>query len=72
MQWEGASALLLEIVHQSLLPNIISWSAAISACARGKYWEVAFRLLEEMMQETLKPNVVSCNSTVGACEKGEY
>ena len=51
--------MLLEMVHQSLTPNVVSWSAAISACEKGKQWEGALGLLQEMVRQLLTPDVVS-------------
>ena len=58
-QWEGALGLLQEMVHQLLTPNVVSWSAAISACEKGKQWEGALGLLQEMVHQLLTPDVVS-------------
>ncbi len=35
-QWEAAVGLLQEMVQQSLILNVMSWSAAISVCEKGK------------------------------------
>ena len=51
--------MLQEMVHQLLTPNVVSWSAAISACEKGKQWEGALGLLQEMLHQLLTPNVVS-------------
>ena len=51
--------MLQEMMHQLLTPAVVSFSAAISACEKGKHWEEALRLLQEMMHQLLTPNVVS-------------
>ena len=51
--------LLQEMVHQLLTPNVVSWSAAVSACEKGMQWEGALGLLQEMPHQLLTPNVVS-------------
>ena len=43
-------ALLEEMVHRSLTPDVVSHSGAISACGRGKHWEEALDLLQEMFR----------------------
>ena len=58
-QWEGALALLQEMVHQLLTPDVVSWNAAISACEKGKQWEGALGLLHEMVYCLLTPHAVS-------------
>ena len=34
-RWEEALCLLQEMLHRSLTPNVVSCSAAISACEKG-------------------------------------
>ena len=58
------------MMHQLLTPNVVSWTAAISACEKGKEWEGALGLLQVMMQQLLIPNFVSWNAAISACEKG--
>ena len=62
--------MLQEMVHQLLTPNVVSWSAAISACEKGKQWEGALGLLQEMVHQLLTPNVVSWSAAISSCEKG--
>ena len=50
---------MLEMVHQLLTPNVVSWSAAIGACEKGKQWEGALGLLQEMVRHLLRPDVLS-------------
>ena len=51
-------------------PDVISYSAAISACVKGKQWERALELLEEMKRTDVQPDVVSYSAVISACEKG--
>ena len=53
-----------------LMPNVVSWSAAISACEKGEQWEGALGLLQEMVHQLLTPDVVSWSAAIRACEKG--
>ena len=48
-----------------LAPNLISHSAAISACRQGKQWEKALALLEEMPPKWLAPNLISLDAAWG-------
>ena len=57
-------------MHQLLTLDVVSWSAAISACEKGQQWERALGLLEEVMHELLTPNMVSWSAATSACEKG--
>ena len=64
--------MLQEMMQPLLAPNVVSWSAAISASDKGKRGGgEALGLLREMMQQSLTPNVVSWNASMSACEKGK-
>ena len=54
----------------ALQPDVISCSAAISACEKGAEWETAFGLLQEMLGRSLQPGLFSCDAAISACEKG--
>ena len=49
-------------------PDVISYNAAISACAKGLQWERALSLLDEMQARGLEPNVISFNAAISACK----
>lgn len=36
VQWEVALKLLQEMVHEVLMPNVVSYSAVITACEKGE------------------------------------
>ena len=57
--------------HARLQPNVISYSAAVSACEKGQQREKALGLLQEMRHAQLQPNVISCSAAVSAREKGQ-
>ena len=50
-------------------PDVITYDAAISACAKGEQWQQAFGLLEVVQQAAALPTVFSYNSAISACEK---
>ena len=64
-------ALLSEIWEVKLEPDVISYSAVISACEKGEQWQRALSLLSEMRGVKLAPNVISYSAGISACEKGE-
>ena len=51
---------------------LVSHSAAISACEKGKHWKDALRLLQEMLHRSHTPNVESHSAAISACEKGQH
>ena len=58
------------MVLWALTPNVVSYSAAMSACEKGKQWEEAFALLQEIVRRVLTPNVVSYSAAMSAFETG--
>ena len=58
-------------MHQLLTPDVVSWSAAISVCEKGKQCEGALVLLQRMVHQVLTPNVASRSAAISACEKGK-
>ena len=51
--------MLQEMMHQSPRQDVVSFSAAMSACEKGKQWEGALGLLLGMVYQLLAPDVVS-------------
>eukprot|EP00415_Alexandrium_ostenfeldii_P003675 UN3675 len=51
-------------------PNVISCSAVISACEKGRKWRVALAMLFSMLGLRIEPNLVSWNAATSACEPG--
>ena len=52
---------------QGVMPNVITCSALISACEKGKQLERALELFEARQLSVH----VSFNAAIGACEKGK-
>ena len=53
-----------------LVPNVISFNAAISSCQRDGHWNEAMNLLETMLSKpSLSPDLVSFNSTMASFQK---
>ena len=53
-----------------LEPDIVSYSASMSACEKGSQWVHALALLREMLGRRLELDVVSYSASLSACEKG--
>ena len=49
--------------------NVISYSAAISACEKGQHWQRALELLEDRRAAGITSNVISYSAAISACEK---
>ena len=62
--------MLEQMRSEGIEPNVITYSAAISACEKGKKWEKALSLLEQMRDARIKPDVISYSAAISACEKG--
>ena len=58
----------MDLIHGYTL---VSYSAGISACEKGRQWQQALSLLIEMWEATLEPNVISYTAGISACEKGD-
>merc|ERR1711964_801450 len=67
---ELALRLMQEMKRHGLIPNVITYGAAISACEKGKNSELALQFLREMRASELSPNLISYSAAIGACEKG--
>ena len=56
--------------QRALAPNVISYTAAMSACEKGGQWQRALEVLEGMPQRAQKPDVISYTAAMSACDKG--
>ena len=53
------------------MPGVVTYSALISACEKGKQPEQALELFEAMKQQGVVPDVITYNALISACEKGK-
>ena len=65
-----ALCLLAQMPAARVIPNVLSFSAGISACEKGGQWQMALCLLAQMPAARVIPNVLSLNAGISACEKG--
>ena len=63
---------LLEDCKTWATPDTISYSAAISACAKGAQWQGAVALWKTMCEDEVWPNMTSYSVAASACEKGKH
>ena len=52
------------------MPDEITYSSVINACAKGGEWQRALGLLDEMRSRGLVPDEITYNSVINACAKG--
>ena len=55
--------------QQGVIPNVITYSALISACEKANQLEWAFRLFQAMKKQSIVPNTVTYSALISACEK---
>ena len=56
------------IWEEKVWPETTSYSAAISACEKGKRWELSLELLEEC-KTCVALDTISYSAAISACEK---
>jgi pentatricopeptide repeat protein len=69
-QWQKALALLDQMCEKDVTPDVITYSAAISACGNGGQWQQALALLDQMREKDVTADVITYNAAISACEKG--
>lgn len=53
----------------TVTPNIVTYNAAIRACAEGLNLDGAFDLLQQLKEDGLEPSIVTYGSLMTACER---
>ncbi len=56
--------MIQEMLLRSVTPSVVSHSAVISACEKGKRWEEALRLGQEMLHRLLALDVVGHSAII--------
>ena len=59
------------MLRQAMKPNMVSYSALISCCAKGKKTHRAFDVWVAMLRQALKPNMAGYRAVISASEKGK-
>merc|ERR1712048_7946 len=68
---QQALHLLQELRFRGLLPDVITYSAAVSACEKGQKPQQALHLLQELPFRGLLPDMITYNAAILACGKGQ-
>ncbi len=53
------------------MPDIITYSALIGTCEKGKHPDQAVEIFKELQRRVVVPDMISHNALISACEKGE-
>lgn len=64
--WQLALSMLMALGSHS---DLITFSAAISACENAQKWNQAMALLNELQIQRLEANLIVYNAVLSACEK---
>ena len=66
-QWWQALQLFRDMQQQEIVPDVITYSALISACGRGKQLERALEIFDKMQQQGIEPNIITYSALISAC-----
>ena len=55
---------------QGVVPDVISCSALISSCEKGKQPEQALEVFQGMRQQVMVPKGITCSALISASDKG--
>ena len=69
--WQEALALLTDMINCALLPDVISFDTAMSACDKAEKWQEALELLAKLHSASLQEDVITCSALMSACVKAE-
>ena len=56
---------------QAVVPGVITYSALINACEKGKQPERALEVFEAVKRQGVVPNTITYSTLISACEKGK-
>ena len=63
-------AVVRELTAEGVEPNIITFNALISACAKAGKWRLALKVFKQMQKQNVAPDTISFSSLITACQKG--
>lgn len=63
--------MLRKMKRRRIDPNLVTCSAAISACEKGGQWKKALDLFRDMWCRGIVLNVITFIAAISACEKGD-
>lgn len=72
-QWDKANEVLEQMTSQSCMPDVVTYTALISAYERGGRWQSALQVFHKMCVQGCKPDAIVYNGEQGVtkCEESE-
>ncbi|CAE7439591.1 unnamed protein product [Symbiodinium sp. CCMP2456] len=70
--WLSALQLLTSIPATSLQGNVVTYSAALAACADAVQWRAACQLFWDMASASVEANTVVFGAATGACAAADW
>jgi len=67
--WTMALSIKDDMLSAGVIPNTVTWSSLLSACAKTGLLDHAFQIFDEMLVSGCKPNTQCCNILLDACVK---
>ena len=67
--WQLALQLLEAMRSQEVRPNVVAFSAVLSACENRKAWQAALAVLREAWRAALQLNAFGYSAVISAMEK---
>ena len=61
----------VEMGCQALEPDMVTYSALISACGKGQELRRALNVCAEMWRQALEPDMVTYSALISACGEGQ-
>jgi len=68
-QHQQASRLSRAVLRPTIVPEVVTCSAAVSACERGQQYQQNLPLLRAMRRDAIVRDGVTCSATMSACER---
>lgn len=60
-QWDKANEVLEQMTSQSCMPDVVTYTALISAYERGGRWQSALQVFHKMCVQGCKPDAIVYN-----------
>ena len=65
-QWQKASEMFAQMQQQGLTPDVVTYTAVISAYEKGGQWRLALSAYEQMRERGCRPDAIVFNAIIDA------